>query len=80
MRVICVHQPDGIRIDWFVENLTARPIADLSLAISDLPDSLTLSLSDAKVLTAGNILRILLGDIQPYGTVCVHGHLELINS
>ncbi|MDO4810212.1 MAG: hypothetical protein Q4A04_09710 [Eubacteriales bacterium] len=80
VRVICVHQPEGIRIDWFAENLTARPIADLSLAVSDLPDSLTLSLSDAKVLTAGNILRILLGDIQPYGTVCVHGHLELINS
>ena len=77
VRAICVHRTDGIRIDWFVENLTDQPVTALSLAVSLLPEGLTLSLADAELTTDGRILRIAAGDLPPYGTVCVHGHLGI---
>ena len=76
IRAICVHQTNGIRIDWFIENLTAQPVTKLSLAVKDLPKGLTLVLSDAEVRAEGDVLRIQAGDLSPYGTVCVHGHLR----
>lgn len=77
IRAICVHQTNGIRIDWFVENLTDRSFTDFSVAVRDLPVNLTLTLSDAEVLEEGSVLRIFMGDLTPYGTVCVHGHLGI---
>lgn len=77
IRAIAVHNEDGIRIDWMVENRTSALIKNLRIGVDGIAAPFALEMSDAEVSIADGNTVIHVGDIPRYGSVCVHGVLKV---